>query len=63
VADNGPERYEASIAAHTPAVSAIFGGYEVLQSDRDETVSTLRILAQYGEEAATGEQFILHLGI
>lgn len=38
-------------------------GYHVIRVERDPTVETLRALAAFGEQAASGEFFILHLGI
>lgn len=39
------------------------GRYECLEVERDWVVQMLTTLAYYGEQAATGEFFILHLGI
>lgn len=41
----------------------ILGNYEHLEIDRDRLVRTLTTLAWFGEQTATGEFFILHLGI
>lgn len=40
-----------------------FGRYEYVEIDRDELVRVLTLLAQFGEQAATGEFFIFHVGI
>lgn len=39
------------------------GKYKRLEVDRDWLISQLTMLAQFGELAATGEFYILHLGI
>ncbi len=39
------------------------GDYEYLEVERTWLVDTLRMLADFGEQAATGEFFVLHLGI
>lgn len=39
------------------------GHYETLELDRDELVNICTIFARFGEQAATGEFFILHEGI
>lgn len=41
----------------------MFGNYEHLDIDRDWLVEMLTTLAWFGEQAKTGEFFILHLGI
>ena len=44
-------------------VSAMFGGYQDLEFDREDLVQRLQALARYAEQVMTGRFYILHLGI
>lgn len=52
-------------AEHTLHVDQLLeiGGYDRLDIDRTWLIDTVQTLARFGEQAASGESFVLHLGI